>query len=160
MECASLELRWGLIGMTAANKVGAHAIPWQGGGSMTPARFNSFCRSLLHATYVVQWGGAHVWKVGGKVFAIAWEEEPGLVHVTFKCSPMSYDILKRQDGLRPAPYLASRGMLWIQRMSDASMDDAALQDYLRESHRLASLNLSKKIQKNLGLNEFSGLHRQ
>ena len=31
-------------------------------------------------TYVVQWGGAHVWKVGGKVFAIGgWErgQHPG-----------------------------------------------------------------------------------
>lgn len=146
--------------MTAANKVGAHAIPWQGKGSMTLARFNSFCRSLPHTAYVMQWGGAHVWKVGGKVFAIGRKEGPGALHATFKCSPMSYDILKRQEGLRPAPYLASRGMLWIQRTSDASMDDAALQDYLRESHRLASLNLSKKIQKDLGLNEFSGLHKQ
>jgi predicted DNA-binding protein (MmcQ/YjbR family) len=30
-----------------------------------------------------------------------------------------------------------------------------LQDYLRESHRLASLNLSKKLQQQLGLNQFS-----
>jgi predicted DNA-binding protein (MmcQ/YjbR family) len=122
---------------------------------VTPQRFNAFCRSLPHATYVVQWGGAHVWKVGGKVFAIAWEEEPRHVHVTFKCSPMSYDILKRQDGLRPAPYLASRGMLWIQRMNGKSMDDAALKAYIKESHRLASLNLTKRVQKELGLNAFA-----
>jgi predicted DNA-binding protein (MmcQ/YjbR family) len=32
------------------------------------------------------------------------------------------------------------------------MDDAALKDYLRESHRLASLNLPKKKQRELGLN--------
>jgi len=30
------------------------------------------------------------------------------------------------------------------------MDDAALKDYLRESHRLASQNLSKKLQRELG----------
>jgi len=28
-------------------------------------------RSLAPDDHVVQWGGAHVWKVGGKVFAIA-----------------------------------------------------------------------------------------
>jgi predicted DNA-binding protein (MmcQ/YjbR family) len=122
---------------------------------MTPARFNAFCRSLPHTTYVVQWGGAHVWKIGGKVFAIAWEEQPGLVHVTFKCSPLSYDLLKGQEGLRPAPYLASRGMLWIQRVNDRSMDDAALKDYLGESYKLASVNLTKKVQKELGLNAFA-----
>ncbi len=32
--------------------------------------YNAFCRSLPATAYVVQWGGAHVWKVGGKVFAI------------------------------------------------------------------------------------------
>jgi predicted DNA-binding protein (MmcQ/YjbR family) len=43
-------------------------------------------------------------------------------------------------------------MSWIQRTSAVSMDDKALKDYLRESHRLASLNLSKKTQRELGLN--------
>jgi predicted DNA-binding protein (MmcQ/YjbR family) len=119
---------------------------------MTPAAFNGFCRGLPHATYVMQWGGAHVWKVGGKVFAIAWEEAGTPLHVTFKCSRVSYDILKRQEGLRPAPYFASRGMPWIQRVNDAAMDDAALKDYLRESHRLAGLSLTLKMQRELGLN--------
>jgi predicted DNA-binding protein (MmcQ/YjbR family) len=32
--------------------------------------FNKYCESLPVTTYVVQWGGSHVWKVGGKVFAI------------------------------------------------------------------------------------------
>lgn len=38
--------------------------------------FNEFCRSLPATTYVVQWGGAHFWKVGGKVFAIGgWADD-------------------------------------------------------------------------------------
>jgi predicted DNA-binding protein (MmcQ/YjbR family) len=114
--------------------------------------YNSFCADLPHATQVVQWGGAHVWKVGGKVFAVAgWNDGESLA-VTFKCSQMSFNLLKEQEGLRPAPYLASRGMLWIQRTSSKSMNDAGLKDYLRESHRLASLNLPKKTQRALGLN--------
>jgi hypothetical protein len=32
--------------------------------SMTLDEYNSFCGSLPFATHVVQWGGAHVWKVG------------------------------------------------------------------------------------------------
>jgi predicted DNA-binding protein (MmcQ/YjbR family) len=32
--------------------------------------FNAFCAALPGATHVVQWGGADVWKAGGKVFAI------------------------------------------------------------------------------------------
>jgi predicted DNA-binding protein (MmcQ/YjbR family) len=120
---------------------------------MTLAQYNAFCRSLLHATHVVQWGGAHVWKVGGKVFAVAGWNEGEELAVTFKCSPMSFDLLQDQPGLRPAPYLASRGMKWIQRFSAAGMDDAALKDYLRESWRLASLNLPKKAQAALRLNQ-------
>jgi predicted DNA-binding protein (MmcQ/YjbR family) len=93
-----------------------------------------------------------VWKVGGKVFAIAGWNDGEALAVTFKCSPLSFDLLKEQKGLRPAPYLASRGMAWIQRTGPGSMDDAALKDYLRESHRLASLNLPKKTQREHGLN--------
>lgn len=120
---------------------------------MTLAQYNAVCRALPHATHVVQWGGAHVWKVGGKVFAVAGWSEGGELAVTFKCSPMSFDLLRELPGLRPAPYLASRGMKWIQRTSAVSMDDAALKDYLRESWRLASLNLPKKRQTQLGLNQ-------
>lgn len=114
--------------------------------------YNSFCASLPHTTHVVQWGGAHVWKVGSKVFAIARWNDGDVLAVTFKCSPMSFDLLKQQRGLRPAPYLASRGMSWIQRTGPGNMDDGALKDYLRESHRLASLSLTKKVQRKLGLN--------
>lgn len=120
---------------------------------MTAAEFNTFCRALPHANHVVQWGGADVWKVATKVFALGRVHDDNQFHVTFKCSPASFEILKEQSGLRPAPYLASRGMLWIQRTSRKSMNDRALKDYLRESHRLASLNLSKTLQRELGLNQ-------
>jgi predicted DNA-binding protein (MmcQ/YjbR family) len=113
--------------------------------------YNSFCASLPHTSHVIQWGGAHVWKIGGKVFAFAGWDDGAALFVTFKCSPMSFDLLKDQPGLRPAPYLASRGMSWIQRTGDESMDDEALRDYLRESHRLAAMNLTRKVQRELGL---------
>ena len=122
---------------------------------MTVDEFNTFCGRLDHAGHVVQWGGAHVWKVAGKVFAIGGWNDDDYLFVTFKTSEMSYELLKEQDGLRPAPYLASRGMKWIQRTSPATLDDEGLQDYIRESYRLVSLGLPKKTQRELGLNEFS-----
>jgi predicted DNA-binding protein (MmcQ/YjbR family) len=64
---------------------------------------------------------------------------------------MSYEMLCAQPGLIPAPHLASRGMKWVQRTGDESMDDAALMDYLRESHRQAGMNLSKKVRIELGM---------
>ena len=45
---------------------------------MTLAEYNRYCASLPAATHVVQWGGAHVWKVGGKVFAIGPEIDLGM----------------------------------------------------------------------------------
>ncbi|RWH67888.1 MmcQ/YjbR family DNA-binding protein [Mesorhizobium sp.] len=113
--------------------------------------YNGFCASLPATTHVVQWGGAHVWKVGGKVFAIGGWNEGGELFVTFKCSEMAYDVLKDQPGCRPAPYLASRGMKWIQRQTSQSMNDAALKDYLRESYRLVVLKLTRQARKQLGL---------
>ena len=88
---------------------------------MTLDDYNAFCASLPATSHVVQWGGAHVWKVGGKVFAMAGWSGGKPLAVTFKCSDMAYTILQEQPGLRPAPYLASRGMTWIQRQSDESM---------------------------------------
>lgn len=118
---------------------------------MTLDDYNSFCGSLHGTTHVVQWGGAHVWKVGGKVFAIAGWSGGSDLAVTFKVSEMAFDILREQPGCRPAPYLASRGMKWIQRQTAESMDDEALKDYLRESRRLVIAGLTKKARLALGL---------
>ncbi len=118
---------------------------------MTTDEYNSFCASLAATTHVVQWGGAEVWKVGGKIFAVAgWSDDDQLA-VTFKVSDLAYDILKEQPGCRLAPYLASRGMKWIQRYADEAMDDAALRDYIAESHRLVAAKLTRKLKAELGL---------
>src|SRR5262245_20691972 len=81
--------------------------------TMNIREYNTFCRKLRATTQLVQWGGSHVWKVGGKVFAIAGDEE-GRLRVSFKVSDLAFEILKERRGLRPAPYLASRGLKWIQ----------------------------------------------
>ncbi|SIQ43647.1 MmcQ/YjbR family DNA-binding protein [Bosea sp. TND4EK4] len=118
---------------------------------MSPQAYDGFCASLPAAHRVVQWGDAVVWKVAGKVFAIGRVQEGGEMAASFKCSPMAFDILAVQPGLRPAPYLASRGMKWIQWLSPDSMPDDALQDYLRESHRLVAAGLTRRARAELGL---------
>ncbi len=117
---------------------------------MTIEEYNEFCRALPAATYVVQWGGSHVWKVGGKVFAIGGWDEAGM-SVTFKVSGISFEILKEQPGLRPPPYLASRGMTWIQHYAKPGLPDEELREYIRQSHLIVSRGLSKKKQAELGL---------
>jgi predicted DNA-binding protein (MmcQ/YjbR family) len=117
---------------------------------MTYEEYNAFCGGLPGATYVVQWGGSHVWKVGGKVFAIGgWhDDEPSF---TFKVSDIAFEMLKEQRGLRPAPYLASRGLKWIQHFAGPGLTDAELRDYIRQSHILVCQGLSKKSRRQLGL---------
>lgn len=120
---------------------------------MTPEEFNAFCASLPATTHVVQWGGSDVWKVGGKVFAIGGWNDGQILGVTFKTSDIDFEMLREQPGLRPAPYLASRGMKWIQHFAEPGLNDEELRDYLQDSHRIVSLGLTKKKQRELGLNQ-------
>jgi predicted DNA-binding protein (MmcQ/YjbR family) len=79
---------------------------------MNYQQFNQFCGALSATTYVKQWGDSHVWKVGGKVFAVGgWgpDKSPAF---TFKTSDNNFQFLKKSEGYRPAPYFASRGMKW------------------------------------------------
>ncbi|WP_417805893.1 MmcQ/YjbR family DNA-binding protein [Thalassospira lucentensis] len=128
---------------------------------MTRDEFNAFCKSLPHTSHVVQWGGADVWKVGGtvdgktvtKVFAIAGWTKTDTLGITFKTSEIGYEVLKDQPGLRPAPYLASRGMKWIQHFDEPGLDDDDLKSHIKSSHRIVSKGLSKKMQRELNLHQ-------
>lgn len=122
---------------------------------MTHDEYNEYCRSLKSTSYVNQWGGSHVWKVGGKVFAIGgWSKDEELA-VSFKVSDHNYEVLRERPGIRPAPYLASRGMKWIQQYQTFANLAEELKYYINESHRIVSLDLSKAKQKELGLNQDS-----
>jgi predicted DNA-binding protein (MmcQ/YjbR family) len=120
---------------------------------MTHDEFNKFCQSLPTTTYVMQWGGSHVWKVGGKVFAIGGWNKGKYPGITFKVSEIAHEMLKEMPGLCPAPYLASRGMKSIQNFDAPGLSDEDLQSYLETSHRIVSLGLTKKLHKQLGLNQ-------
>lgn len=119
---------------------------------MTYDEFNDFCRALPATSYVVQWGNAHVWKVGGKVFAIGGWEKSDQPAFTFKTSDLNFQVLQEEPGFRPAPYMASRGMKWIQQYDVSQNTEEQLKYYLKESHHLVSLGLTKKLQRELGLN--------
>lgn len=120
---------------------------------MTYDQFNEFCKALAATSYVQQWGNSHVWKVGGKVFAVGGWSDAEKPAYTFKTSEQNFHFLSKKEGYRPAPYLASRGMLWIQQFDADDPQDEELTYYLQESYRIVSLGLTKKKQKELGLNQ-------
>jgi predicted DNA-binding protein (MmcQ/YjbR family) len=116
---------------------------------MTRDDYNSICEALPHTTHVVQWGDHDVWKIGAKVFAIV-GSSGDVPTVTFKVSPLSYEVLKDAKGCRPAPYLASRGMTWIQAYEQPGLSEKDLREYIAQSYRLVAEGLSKKTRRELG----------
>ncbi|MDC0611510.1 MmcQ/YjbR family DNA-binding protein [Vibrio sp.] len=118
---------------------------------MNHSEFNFYCSSLPSVTHVVQWGNSEVWKVGGKVFAIGTKSKQGDDAYTFKVSERNFHFLRESEGYIPAPYFASRGMLWIQMIESVTPRDEELKYYLSESYRLVVAGLSKKARETLGL---------
>ena len=88
--------------------------------------------------------------MGGKVFAIGGLSEKEESY-SFKTTPIDFEILKDQKGLRGAPYLASRGFKWIQHYDKPGLNDKQLRNYLELSHRIVALGLSRKKRLELGL---------
>ncbi len=125
---------------------------------MTLDEYNAFCGSLTAATYVVQWGGSHVWKIGGRIFAIselgsgagqAARAEGAGIALAFKCADMSYRMLTELPGIIPAPYLARAK--WVRVEADAEFSDEDRKTYIAEAHRIISAKLTKKLRGELGL---------
>src|SRR5437870_219103 len=64
-----------------------------------------YCLSLPHTTETVQWGDDLVFKIAGKMYAVA-ALEPGDHWLSFKCTPEEFARLVEMEGIIPAPYLA------------------------------------------------------
>ncbi len=118
---------------------------------MTRDEFNAFCVRLPATSHVVQWGNSDVWKIGGKVFAICGWNAGKVPGITFKVSDIAFEMLRDMDGLRPAPYLASRGMKWIQRHGEPGLERDELEQNLTQSYLIVANGLSRKMRRALGL---------
>ncbi len=117
---------------------------------MTRDEFDVFCKGLKGTTHVVQWGGASVWKIGGKIFAICSNWGEGVHHkISFKCNDLSYSMLREQPGFIPAPYLARAK--WVQMEQANAMSDDDLKSYIRMAYTIICAKLTKAQRKQLGL---------
>jgi len=117
---------------------------------MTRIEFDVFCKDLKATTHVVQWGGASVWKIGGKIFAICsnWGKgDPD--KISFKCNDLAYSMLREQPGFIPAPYLARAK--WVQREEASAMSDEDLKSYIQMAYTIIVGKLTKAKRKELGL---------
>ncbi|HEX7887440.1 MAG TPA: MmcQ/YjbR family DNA-binding protein [Phenylobacterium sp.] len=96
------------------------------------------------ATQVTLWGRLDVYKVRGKVFASCGEHE-GL---SFKATPIAYEVLTRDGPGRPAPGFI-RGA-WVN-IPLSRLDPGEAMGWIETSYRLAIARLSKMARAELGL---------
>jgi len=86
-------------------------------------KIRKHCLSLPHATENVQWGADLVFKVDGKMFAVA-PLEVAPVCLSFKCTPENFAELCERPGIIPAPYMARAQ--WVALESPNAIPDEEL----------------------------------
>jgi predicted DNA-binding protein (MmcQ/YjbR family) len=111
---------------------------------LTPQAFDAAAMALPGVTKVVQWGGSDVYKVGGRIFAIA-----GDGVVSFKATDLAFEVLVEAGWARPAPYLARAK--WLAFDDLAELDETEVADWLATAHQLVAAKLARKVRAELGL---------
>ncbi len=104
------------------------------------------CLKFPHATEQIQWGNDLVFKVAGKMFAVA-PLEPAPVCLSFKCSDESFAELTERPKIIPAPYMARAK--WIALEGSDGISRAELSELLRTSYDLVFARLPKRVQAEL-----------
>ena len=84
----------------------------------------------------------------GSLFGSLWGPKFPSLSLTFG---YNFEFLCQVEGYIPAPYLASRGMKWIQQTDTSGPLDDDLKYYLSESYRIVALGLSKRKRQELGI---------
>ncbi len=103
-------------------------------------------RSFPHVTENVQWGDNLVFKVAGKIIAIA-ALEPAETWLSFKCSPEDFADLVERPGIIPATYLARAN--WVALETEDAIPSAELKQLLRKSYDLVVAGLPRKTRATL-----------
>jgi predicted DNA-binding protein (MmcQ/YjbR family) len=102
-----------------------------------------FCLSHPHTTETVQWGNDLVFKIGGKMYAVA-VLEPGDHCLSFKCAPEDFAELVERPGVAPAPYLARAH--WVALERPDALPRPEIKQLLRKAYDLVFAKLPKKTQ--------------
>ena len=129
---------------------------------MTLEQIRKFCLGLPGATEGLQWGDNLLFRVGGKMFAMA-DLAPGGssgYRLSFKCTAERAAELLETPGTAPAPYLAKHS--WIALESFDTLPRGELEEALAGSYALVVEKLPKaqKPQPPPGLGAASGKQRR
>lgn len=115
-----------------------------------------FCLALPHTTEQVQWEDALVFKVGGRMYAVA-RLEPGPVWLSFKCGEEEFAELIERPGILPAPYLARAQ--WAALESPEALPRPEIEGLVRRSYELVFSRLPRKMQASLRAEKASSPRR-
>ncbi len=105
-----------------------------------------FCLSLPHATEGVQWDNDLLFRVGGKMFAVA-SLDVTPTRVSFKCTPEKFAELIEHDGITPAAYMARNHWVTLHRLD--ALEEAEALSLIRESYEMVWAKLTKKARAEL-----------
>ncbi|HWY06994.1 MAG TPA: MmcQ/YjbR family DNA-binding protein [Candidatus Acidoferrales bacterium] len=109
-------------------------------------QLRKLCLSFPGATEQIQWGDDLLFKVGGKMFAVA-PLEPAKIWISLKASPENFAELTERPGVLPAPYLARAK--WIALESQDALPAAQITQLLRESYELVLAKLPRKMRESI-----------
>src|SRR5438552_9360587 len=104
------------------------------------------CLTFPHATEQIQWGNDLVFKVAGKMFAVA-PLDPAPVCLSFKCTDESFLDLTERPKIIPAPYMARAK--WVALETPDGVSRTELSELLRTSYDLVFARLPKRVQAQL-----------
>jgi predicted DNA-binding protein (MmcQ/YjbR family) len=94
-------------------------------------------------------GSDHVYKVGGKMFAVMGPPEMRPQTLSFKAGADSFAILTKAKNIIPAPYLARAQWVNLQKLDALSKKE--LKAYLIRAHAIVAAGLTKKKKAELGI---------
>lgn len=117
---------------------------------MTLDRFRVLCLTHPGATEQLQWGVDAVFKVGGKMFAVACTDHAQYPHApmcSFKCDDETFADLVERDGVVPAPYLARAKWVALERWT--ALTDKEIATCVAASYRHVRHGLPKRVQQGL-----------
>jgi predicted DNA-binding protein (MmcQ/YjbR family) len=133
-------------GFAVENFVPLRVPSWLNHTPMNLESLREYCLSFPHTTENIQWGSDLLFKIGGKMFAVA-ATEPGRIAFCFKATPDHFFEYQERERVIPAPYMARNQWLALETW-DALRDDE-VRDLIAISYRLVLEKLPKRLQAQL-----------
>jgi len=109
-------------------------------------QLRKICVDLPGVTEQIQWEDDLVFKVAGKMFAVA-PLEPARLWLTLKADPEQFTELTERPGVVPAPYLARAK--WIAIETPDALPPAEVEALLRKSYQLVVDKLPRSVRQSL-----------